>query len=69
MRWASKVLPSIVSVDGQEGLLAYITFLPAAVLTLALRAIGIRGAKSADSALLIDEAERNSRSPLPRIDV
>jgi|ERR1044072_4887071 hypothetical protein len=69
MRWASRVLPPIVSMDGQEGLLAYITFLPAAVLTLALRAIGMRGAKSADSALLIDEAERNARSPLPRIDV
>jgi hypothetical protein len=69
MRWASAVLPPIVSFDGQEGLLAYLTFLPAAVLTLALRAIGVGGCKSADSALLIDEAERNTRSTAPRIDV
>ena len=69
MRWASAVLPPIVSFDGQEGLLAYITFLPAAMLTLLLRSIGLRGCKSAQSAGLIDEAERNTRSPLPRIDV
>jgi hypothetical protein len=69
MRRAGKVLPSIVSVDGQEGLLAYVTFLPAAVVTLALRAVGIRGCRSADSAQLIDEAQRNSRSNLPRFDV
>jgi hypothetical protein len=68
MRWASRALPGSVSVDGQEGLLAYITFLPAAALTLALRAIGVRGCKTRKSAALIDEAERKSRSTLPRID-
>jgi len=69
MRWASAVLPPIVSFDGEEGLLAYITFLPAAALTLALRAVGIRGCKSRKSAALIDDAERKSRSDLPRFDV
>lgn len=69
MRWAAAVLPPIVSFDGQEGLLAYITFLPAAVLTLLLRGIGLRGRQSRRSADLIDEAERNARSDAPRIDV
>ncbi|MGB9366032.1 MAG: hypothetical protein WCE79_08460 [Xanthobacteraceae bacterium] len=69
MRWAAATLPPIVSFDGQEGLLAYITFLPAAVLTLLLRGIGVRGCQSRRSAALIDEAERNSRSTAPRIDV
>ena len=69
MRWASRVLPPIVSIDGQEGLLAYITFLPAAALTLALRVIGVRGCTSRKSAALIDDAERKSRSTLPRIDL
>jgi hypothetical protein len=69
MRWASRALPGIVSIDGQEGLLAYLTFLPAALLTLALRAIGIRGCRSRKSAALIDDAERKSRSTLPRFDV
>lgn len=62
-RWAAVALPQIVSFDGETGLLATMTFFPAALLTLLLRGIGIRGCKSPQSADLIAEAERNTGSP------
>jgi hypothetical protein len=64
-RWAAGALPAIVDFEGDTSLLAYVTFFPAAVLTLLLRGIGMRGCRSPQSALLIDEAERNTRSPWP----
>jgi len=69
MRWATAALPRIVSFDGEVGILSYLTFLPAAALTLLLRGIGIRGCQSRRSARLVNEAERNSRSQVPRIDL
>jgi hypothetical protein len=40
-------------------------FFPAALLTLLLRGVGMRGCKSPQSAALIAEAERNTGSPWP----
>jgi hypothetical protein len=68
-RWAAAALPKIVSFDGEVGILSYLTFLPAAALTLLLRSIGIRGCKSVRSSKLVNEAERNTRSTAPRIDL
>lgn len=64
-RWAAVALPSIVDFEGEMSLLSIVTFFPAAVLTLLLRAIGLRGCQSPQSALLIEEAEENTRSPWP----
>ena len=69
MCWASAALPKIVSFDGEVGILSYLTFLPAAALTLLLRGIGLRGCRSRRSSKLVNEAERNTRSTAPRIDI
>jgi hypothetical protein len=51
--------------EGETSLFAYVTFLHAAMLTLMLRSVGMRGCRSARSARLTHEAERNTRSPWP----
>lgn len=68
-RWGAGALPKIVSFDGEVGILGYLTFLPAAALMLLLRGIGIRGCQSRRSSKLVNEAERNTRSTAPRIDI
>ena len=60
-RWAARAQPAMVDFEGETSLLALAVFLPAAMVTLMLRGIGVRGCKSPRSARLIHEAERNSR--------
>lgn len=64
-RWAAFALPDIVDFEGETSVFAIVAFFPAAVLTLLLRGIGIRGGKSPRSARLISKAERNTRAPWP----
>ena len=64
-RWAARALPAMVDFEGETSLFALAAFLPAAVITLLLRGIGVRGCRSPRSARLIAEAERNTRSPWP----
>jgi hypothetical protein len=62
-RWAARALPAMVDFEGETSLFALAAFFPAAVITLLLRGVGMRGCRSRRSARLIHEAERNSRSP------
>jgi hypothetical protein len=66
-RWAASVLPGISGPDllGDSSGFFDLLYYPAAVLTLLLRSIGVRGCKSSRSAEIMDEAERNTGSPWP----
>jgi hypothetical protein len=60
-RWAARAMPTLVDFEGETSLFALAAFFPAAVITLLLRGIGVRGCRSPRSARIVHEAERNSR--------
>jgi hypothetical protein len=60
-RWAAVALPDIADFDGESSGLLQLLFFPAAVLTLLLRSIGVRGCKSWRGARLVARAEREMR--------
>jgi hypothetical protein len=64
-RWAARAMPALIDFEGDTSLFAMLAFFPAAVITLLLRGIGLRGCQSPRSARIIHEAERNTRSPWP----
>ena len=64
-RWAAVALPDMADSDslGDSSNWLSLLFYPAALLTLLLRSIGIRGCKSSRSAAIIADAERNTGWP------